>query len=46
MQESVRWLISKGDFDRSEKILRRIAKVNGKEVSEDVYKSFRVIEYS
>ncbi|XP_022084095.1 organic cation transporter protein-like [Acanthaster planci] len=39
--ESPRWLISKGKFSEAKKIIRKIAKVNGTTVSEDVINKSR-----
>jgi hypothetical protein len=42
MRESVRWLVGKGEIERSIVILKDIAKTNGKNVCDDVYLSFEV----
>ena len=39
LPESCRWLISKGEKEKTVKILRRIAKTNKKDVPEEVYQS-------
>jgi hypothetical protein len=38
----VRWLIGKGKVEKSLKILKHIASVNGNNVSDEVYASFEV----
>ena len=43
VHESVRWLNGRGQVDKSVKILKAIAKTNGKTVEEDIYDSFKVI---
>ena len=42
VHESVRWLNSRGQVDKSVKILKAIAKTNGKTVGDEVYESFKV----
>lgn len=37
LPESPRWLISKGDFTKAEKLLRTIAQVNGKDFDSIAY---------
>ena len=39
LPESCRWLISKGEKEKTVKILRRIAKTNKKDVPEEVFQS-------
>ena len=39
LPESSRWLISKGEKEKTVKILRRIAKTNKKDVPEEVFQS-------
>jgi len=39
MPESCRWLISIGEGEKAVKIIRRIARINGREVPEGVYSS-------
>ena len=46
VDESCRWLNSRGRVDESVKILRRIAVVNGKQVPEEVFLSFQVIGFA
>ena len=41
--ESVRWLMERGEAEKSEVILRKIAGANGREVSEAVYDDFRAL---
>ena len=41
--ESVRWLMEKGEAEKSVTILRKIARVNGKDVNEGVYDDFRAL---
>jgi len=41
--ESSRWLMSQGKSEKAVKIMRKIAKINKKEVSEDIYESFRLL---
>lgn len=43
LSESVRWLMSKGRYEESEAILKKVAKVNKKELSE---KSLQCLRYS
>ena len=43
MYESVRWLMERGEADKSEVILRKIARANGREVGEAVYADFRAL---
>ena len=38
MDESARWLITRGKFKRAEKIIRKMAAVNQTEVPEDLLK--------
>ena len=40
--ESVRWLVSQGKVSRAVKIIKTIAKFNGRKVTEDVFESFEV----
>ncbi|KAJ3666000.1 hypothetical protein Zmor_001462 [Zophobas morio] len=42
--ESVRWLISKNKNEKAEKVLKTIAKVNGKELTEETIKNIPYIE--
>ena len=42
MFESASWLVTRGETDRAVAILKRIAAINGKEVSEHVYQNFEV----
>ena len=42
VHESVRWLNGRGQVDKSVKILKAIAKTNGKTVGDEVYESFKV----
>ena len=42
VQESVRWLAGKGEKEKCIKILKDIARKNGKIVKPEVYESFRV----
>ena len=42
MHESVRWLIGKGKVERATDILRVIAKRNGRQVEDEVYRGFEV----
>ena len=46
VDESCRWLNSRGRVDESVKILRWIAVVNGKQVPEEVFLSFQVIGFA
>merc|ERR1712130_218202 len=39
MPESCRWLLSMGEGEKTVKIMKRIAKMNGREVSDEVYDS-------
>ena len=39
--ESVRWLMERGEAEKSVGILKKIAKVNGRDVGEGVYDDFR-----
>ncbi|KAI5633324.1 major facilitator superfamily domain-containing protein [Phthorimaea operculella] len=41
MSESIRWYMSKGRFEDSERVLRRVAKANGKQLSETSLRLFR-----
>ncbi|KAI5633330.1 sugar transporter domain-containing protein [Phthorimaea operculella] len=41
LSESVRWLMSKGRYEEAEKILKKVAKTNNKELSEKSLESFR-----
>ncbi|KAJ0183561.1 hypothetical protein K1T71_001537 [Dendrolimus kikuchii] len=41
MSESIRWYMSKGRYDESETLLKKVAKVNGKELSEKSLKALR-----
>lgn len=41
LPESPRWLVSKGDFDRAEKILRHIANVNKEKFNSDDYEQLK-----
>lgn len=41
MSESIRWYMSKGRYDESEALLKKVAKVNGKELSEKSLKALR-----
>ncbi len=43
VDESVRWLVGKGEVEKSVKILRKIARINRKEVKEEVYDNFKVL---
>ena len=43
LPESCRWLISKGEKEKTIKILRRIAKTNKKDVPEEVYESVETL---
>lgn len=40
--ESGRWLVHKGKIDRTVKILKRCASINGKVVNESIYDEFKV----
>jgi len=42
LDESCRWLISKGRIEETVQILKKIARINRKEVKDDVYHSFEV----
>lgn len=42
--ESARWLVSQGQVDKAITILRKIEKINGTEVPENIYKHFTVIK--
>ena len=44
--ESVRWLVSQGKVSRAVKIIKTIAKFNGRKVAEDVFESFEVPSHS
>ena len=41
--ESVRWLMERGEAEKSVGILKKIAKVNGRDVDEGVYDDFRAL---
>ena len=42
VHESVRWLAERGKSERCIKILKKIAKTNGKEVQQEIYDSYEV----
>ena len=42
VHESVRWLAERGESKKCVKILKKIAKTNGKEVTQEVYDSYEV----
>lgn len=41
MAESIRWYMSKGRYEDSEKVLKQVARVNGKQLSEKSLKALR-----
>ena len=43
--ESASWLVTRGETDRAVAILKKIAVVNGKEVPDHVYESFKVLGF-
>ncbi|XP_023327758.1 solute carrier family 22 member 5 isoform X4 [Eurytemora carolleeae] len=43
MPESSRWLMSQGKSDKAVEVMRRIARINKKEVPEEVFESFRTL---
>ncbi len=43
VDESMRWLITQGKIDRATKILRRIAKINGRKLPDETVVSFRAM---
>lgn len=44
IQESVRWLISKGKYNKTKRILFKVAQTNGKEVSHDILQRLDIIQ--
>ena len=42
VHESVRWLAERGKSERCIKILKKIAKTNGKEVEQEIYDCYEV----
>lgn len=44
MQESVRWLLSKGKYNKTKKVLFKVAQTNGKGISDDILQSLDVIQ--
>lgn len=44
MQESVRWLTSKGKYIKMKKVLFKVARVNGKQVSDNILQGLDIIE--
>lgn len=43
--ESVRWLVSQGKVSRAVKVIKTIAKANGRKVADDIFESFEVPSY-
>ena len=43
VHESARWLISKGKVDKAVRVMRKIAKTNRRDVSDEVFQSFEII---
>lgn len=44
MQESVRWLMSKGKHNKARKVLFKVARANGKQVSDNILQSLDAIQ--
>ena len=42
VHESARWLISKGKVEKAAEVLKKIAKTNRRDVSDEVFKNFEV----
>ena len=42
MTESPRWLISKGHFKKAEKVIRKVARVNKKDLSDDFFDNMQL----
>ncbi|KAI4459030.1 solute carrier family 22 member [Holotrichia oblita] len=43
-QESIRWLLSKGRYEEAKKVLKKVAKANGTEISEDTIRKLNKIK--
>ena len=42
MFESASWLVTRGETERAVAVLKKIATINGRDVPENVYQSFKV----